>query len=140
MEVYDFLEYRLEIGEDIVLRRLVGKYPMSEVAQVEVGGYSMVHVAGKLRTLHGLVAELALGPRPEGHVINHIDGHKGNNHPSNLEYVTMARNMEHAHELGLSAVGCTGEGNLNYRHGQSATQAYKNAVNRKWRASRKHKE
>ena len=37
-----------------------------------------------------------VGPRPEGHEINHIDGVKDNNALSNLEYVTPLQNRHHA--------------------------------------------
>lgn len=69
-------------------------------------GYALVHFqVDKLRsvyTIHELVAAAFIGPRPEGHEINHIDGDKLNNHATNLEYCTSARNKEHAVDLGLN--------------------------------------
>jgi DNA invertase Pin-like site-specific DNA recombinase len=38
----------------------------------------------------------------EGYVINHIDGDKGNNLPSNLEEVTISRNTKHAYDNNLA--------------------------------------
>ena len=45
--------------------------------------------------LHHLIAETYLGARPEGLVINHIDGDKRNNNAENLEYVTQNYNVFH---------------------------------------------
>jgi hypothetical protein len=42
-----------------------------------------------------LVAHHFIGPRPDGLVINHIDGNKLNNIMSNLEYVTRSENTRH---------------------------------------------
>jgi hypothetical protein len=57
-------------------------------------------------TIHILVAMLFLGERPDGLVINHIDGNKLNNCVWNLEYVTAAENNRHAQIMGLN---CTKE-------------------------------
>ena len=43
--------------------------------------------------VHVLVCEAWHGPRPEGMQVDHIDGIKSNNHPSNLEWVTQEENM-----------------------------------------------
>jgi hypothetical protein len=53
-----------------------------------------------LRDIHDLVALAFLGPRPAGMVINHIDGNKTNNVPSNLEYVTQKENIAHSYRTG----------------------------------------
>ena len=55
----------------------------------------------KERQVHVLVAEAFIGKRPNGYVINHKDGNKKNNVPSNLEYVTSAENNIHALHNGL---------------------------------------
>ena len=64
-------------------------------------GYLRTKLQAITKTIHSIVAECALGPRPEGLVINHIDGNKLNNHPNNLEYCTIAENIRHAINLGL---------------------------------------
>lgn len=52
--------------------------------------------------IHRLVA-LAFVPNPDGlPVVNHIDGDKGNNHASNLEWCSVAQNARHAEIAGLS--------------------------------------
>ncbi len=52
--------------------------------------------------IHILVAAAFIGPRPPGLVLNHLDGTKTRNVPSTLEYVTRARNNQHASEIGLA--------------------------------------
>jgi hypothetical protein len=55
--------------------------------------------------VHVLVAAAFLGPCPDGHEVNHKNGEKGDNRwtpeHTNLEYVTHAKNNEHARRTGL---------------------------------------
>jgi hypothetical protein len=71
------------------------------------GGYPQVHLyrhsRPSTRTVHGIVAEVFISPRPKGLHVNHIDGNKLNPRPSNLEYVTAKENQLHASRLGLMA-------------------------------------
>ena len=48
---------------------------------------------------HRLVAETFLGKIPKGKEVNHKDGDKHNNHPSNLEYMTRSENQLHYHHI-----------------------------------------
>jgi hypothetical protein len=64
------------------------------------------------RTVHVLVAATFIGPRSDAS-INHIDGDKRNNRPSNLEYCSVATNNRHALDNRLR-VNPRGE-----RHGRS---------------------
>tara|TARA_R110000868_G_scaffold127131_2_gene334584 strand:+ start:245 stop:718 length:474 start_codon:yes stop_codon:yes gene_type:complete len=64
-------------------------------------GYLRVKLNNKSVMIHSLVAQFILGDRPKDYVVNHIDGDKLNNRPSNLEYVTIAENIKHSVEHGL---------------------------------------
>lgn len=76
-----------------------------------------VHNVLQYRTVHSLVAECWLGPRPEGYQTDHIDRNKTNNHYSNLHYVTPRENIknrnyteafyEHNRKIGLLGLHCT---------------------------------
>jgi len=70
-------------------------------------GYYAIRIAVngryKSRTIHALVAETFIGPRPDGAVINHKDAVKTNNCADNLEYTTPAGNSQHAYMHGVIA-------------------------------------
>src|SRR5262245_26010099 len=89
---------------------LAGKYAIStlgKVFSVKKGamltgtinseGYWQVHLTGnsgrkKVRTVHSLVCETFLGPRPQGMVCDHVNGNKLDCRLANLEYVTFSEN------------------------------------------------
>src|SRR5208337_2388611 len=50
--------------------------------------------------VHDMVAAAFLGPKPEGHHVNHRDSDRTNNLPSNLEYVTPQGNVDHCLRVG----------------------------------------
>jgi hypothetical protein len=71
------------------------------------GGYLIVGLhknsTSITRTVHSLVAE-AFVPNPDGKTqVNHKDCNKLNNHASNLEFVTVAENNQHALKNGRLA-------------------------------------
>lgn len=74
--------------------------------QINDWGYKTVRLYNSSRewkvfSVHALVAFAFIGERPLGLVINHKDGVKSNNTPSNLEYVTNKENINHAINSGL---------------------------------------
>jgi len=81
---------------------------MTKPSLLNIGYYSVAPtVDGKnvRHYVHRLVAEAFLGPCPDGHEVNHINGIKTDNHVSNLEYVTHAENMSAAGRGGLLTRG-----------------------------------
>lgn len=68
-------------------------------------GYKVASLSknGEAKTVlvHHLVLEAFVGPRPEGHQTNHINGVPGDNRPENLEWVTPEENIAHAIETNL---------------------------------------
>lgn len=72
-------------------------------------GYLFVNLScnGKrIRTpIHHLVALAFIGPRPNGHGVNHINAMKSDNRPDNLEWATPSENNAHAGRMGLKPRG-----------------------------------
>lgn len=113
------------------------KHSRRELQQfIDVNGYWKVGLWLTDKTLkcyiHRLVAEAVYGPCPEGYEVNHKDGNKLNNHPSNLEYITHAENIQHASNLGFIA---SGEKHPMFRHGKYAKKKGQNWFNYKRKAS-----
>lgn len=66
-------------------------------------GYPVASLGARAhKKVHVLVAESFIGSRPDGLVVNHIDGIKTNNTPENLEYITGQENIRHANRMGLA--------------------------------------
>lgn len=69
-----------------------------------IRNYPMVQLCNKGQkklTVHKLVAEAFIGPRPQGYTVNHKDGNKMNPCADNLEYCTPKENLDHAKQIGL---------------------------------------
>lgn len=55
-------------------------------------GYLTVRIQGRTRTIHSLVAEAFIGPRPEGQQVRHLNGDRHDARLSNLAYGTQSEN------------------------------------------------
>lgn len=77
--------------------------------QVTEKGYCRVHLQvdgeTKSKSVHSLVAEVFIGPRPKGFQIRHLDGNKANNSFVNLAYGTAAQNEADKELHGTKAAG-----------------------------------
>lgn len=105
-----------EVSESGAVRRLAGVDSLGRprrermLRRTDDGrGYLVVSLSkndrAKVYRVHRLVARAWLGEAEDGHVVNHIDGDKRNNHRQNLEYCTQQANDRHAVEHGLKACG-----------------------------------
>lgn len=104
-ETFSLSDYTITITGEVINNRWNRKVK----PQPNGKGYLRVHIAGKMRFVHRLVAEQYV-PNPENlPQVNHKDGNKTNNHASNLEWVSNAQNRRHAVENGLQIHGdkCT---------------------------------
>lgn len=71
------------------------------------GNYPAVHLADgprrEMRHLHALVSQAFIGPRPDGHEVNHKDRDHSNARMDNLEYVTHPENVRHCVATGRAS-------------------------------------
>jgi hypothetical protein len=80
-----------DVSDQGRVRRKYNRYGVIvfSLTRCERGEYPMVGLSRKgrstTRSIHGLVASAFIGPRPDGYVINHIDGNKMNARVANLE-------------------------------------------------------
>jgi hypothetical protein len=66
--------------------------------QIDKLGYERIKLRGstgntKTTTMHILVAEAFIGPRPKGHRVDHLDANRSNNKLVNLQYVTASEDI-----------------------------------------------
>ena len=97
-------------------RRINGQmFRGRELAQLRgSSGYKYVRIYrdsnSKHCTVHALVAEAFIGPRPEGMVVRHLDGNQDNNVPTNLCWGTVSENqldmVRHGTHRNASKVRC----------------------------------
>jgi len=84
------------ISENGDVISLVKKTSIIMKPSIASDGYQLLHIRGKKNlNIHAAVTEAFMGIRPEGMVVNHIDGNELNNHYKNLEYCTNDENVRH---------------------------------------------
>jgi hypothetical protein len=92
------------------IRRVPGKLLKPNFT---IHGYLQVNLQRESKgvpfSVHRLVAEAFIGPRPPGADIDHKDGIKINNERWNLEYVSRLENVRRAIRMGLVAPNPPGE-------------------------------
>lgn len=81
----------LEVCNNGMVRKITTGYMF--IPQLNKDGYYVITRNSKTIPIHHLVAETFIKPRPEGMVIDHIDGKKSNNNSSNLRYLTNLDNI-----------------------------------------------
>ncbi|MCU5173709.1 HNH endonuclease [Bacillus tropicus] len=85
---------------------------LNRKSQVVKPGYAKVKFKQKMIGVHQIISFLKYGKKNVGLNVNHIDGDKLNNKPSNLEVVTQSENILHAFRTGLKQPAAPkGEGN-----------------------------
>lgn len=98
-----------QVNNIATVRRRDGKSIKPYLAKTSVGTYIAAwifdaHGAPKHKGFHQLVCLAFHGEPPKDgkrYEVNHIDGNKHNNLPSNLEWVTRSQNTQHAIDSGL---------------------------------------
>ncbi len=89
--------YNYEVSSDGRVRNAATGKILRHQRSKRGGYYPFVNLykkgVRKNRTVHGLVARAFLGPRPIGHHAHHKDSDLDNPSASNLEYITIKRNM-----------------------------------------------
>lgn len=105
------LEGMYEVSSDGAIRSLdrccTGKDGRSELHRGKMlrpyrmgTGYIGVTLCGRRRTVHAIVAETFLGPRPERADVMHINGDRTDNRASNLRYGTRSENLRSTYAYG----------------------------------------
>lgn len=80
----------------------------TEVGNLDPSGYWRTEYKGRKYQLHRIVYEMFHGSIPEGLLVDHIDGNKGNNRLSNLRVVSSHVNMRNQKKHKRNSTGVTG--------------------------------
>jgi hypothetical protein len=78
---------------------------------IDGGGYFQLGISKNKQRycfkVHTLVALTFIGPRPDGLIIDHIDGNKKNNKSDNLQYITSRQNTLKGNNCNKKTGGCS---------------------------------
>lgn len=88
---------RIAGGKGSVTGRVLRQYDKDgyKVVSLSVGGLPRRYY------VHRLVALAFIGPCPQDHIVNHIDGDRANPSAINLEYLSFQENGRHAAAIGV---------------------------------------
>jgi hypothetical protein len=98
---------RYRISADGVVQTNHGGHWWALATPKDAHGYLLVYLWDSdkqqrvRRLVHQLVAQNFVPPVEGRTCVNHLDGHKLNNHFTNLQWTTRAGNMQHAWQTGL---------------------------------------
>lgn len=106
--------------------------------QLTKDGYLRIKINGSYKLVHLLIAEHYFGKKPDGLVVNHKDCNKLNNHPNNLEYVTIYENIQHSIKHGMH-VSNDPKRSGRYKHGK-ATKENITLYKSNWQKQKRSKE
>lgn len=85
---------------------IINQKTKKQIAQSDRNGYRRAYLRNdegrSIFSVHKLVYESFVGPIPENHLIDHIDGKRANNDLSNLRLVSQSENMYNAMRNGHS--------------------------------------
>lgn len=81
--------------------------------------------------IHTLVAQVFIGPRPDGLVVRHLDGNRYNNHVSNLAYGTNSQNVADAVKHGTYKGSNNGRSVVNENGAKAIKFLSENGVSKK---------
>lgn len=93
-------------------------------------GYLKVKLNNKNELVHRLIAKVCIPNPLNKQTVNHIDGNKLNNHPSNLEWVSIEENLKHSYDTGLH-VAHNPQNHGNYKDGR-AIKSKVNEYKKEW--------
>jgi hypothetical protein len=110
------------------------KHKRALTKHVDNNGYYRFKLNNKPLFEHVFIAEMFLGKRPDGLVINHKDGNKLNNNIDNLEYVTIAENIRHAVINGMHV---SNNPTRSGRYKDGRTIGRRSEYKKEWRKARK---
>lgn len=92
--------------------------------------YLYVSIGGRHHTVHSLVCETFIGPRPEGMDIDHVDRNPKNNDLDNLRYVSRSDNLRNCDR-------CDGVSTRFGAHSYDDPRTYNRLYMRAYRAKKK---